>query len=82
MVSMTLPGVMSIKRRLYLQVQTAIYTAYMCNFVVPNNAGKILWRAVWRILLFLGFGGLLLLMSYFFPRLWNPDAEPDGEEGG
>ena len=39
-------------------------------------------EAVWRILLFLGFGGLLLLMSYFFPRLWNPDAEPDGEEGG
>ncbi len=39
-------------------------------------------EAVWRILLFLGFGGLLLLLSYFFPRLWNPDAEPDGEEGG
>lgn len=38
-------------------------------------------EAVWRILLFLGFGGLLLLLSYFFPRLWNPDAEPD-EEGG
>ena len=39
-------------------------------------------EAVWRILLFLGFGGLLLLLSYFFPKLWNPDAEPDGEQGG
>ncbi len=39
-------------------------------------------EAVWRILLFLGFGGLLLLLSYFFPTLWNPDAEPDGKEGG
>jgi uncharacterized membrane protein len=33
--------------------------------------------AVWRILLFLGFGGLLLLLSYFFPRLWRPEPEPE-----
>lgn len=26
-------------------------------------------EAVWRVLLFLGFGGLLLLLSYFFPKL-------------
>ncbi len=31
--------------------------------------------------MFLGFGGLLLLLRYFFPKLWNFDAEPDGEEG-
>ena len=31
--------------------------------------------------MFLGFGGLWLLLRYFFPRLWNTDAEPDGGEG-
>ena len=35
-------------------------------------------EAVWRILLFLGFGGLLLLLSYFFPKLWK--GEPDEAE--
>ena len=34
-------------------------------------------EAVWRILLFLGFGGLLLLLSYFFPKLWKGEPEPD-----
>ena len=32
--------------------------------------------------MFLGFGGFLLLLRYFFPKLWNPDAEPDGEQRG
>ncbi|TVQ15843.1 MAG: DUF2339 domain-containing protein [Balneolaceae bacterium] len=27
--------------------------------------------AIWRILLFLGFGGILLLLSYFFRPLWK-----------
>ena len=27
--------------------------------------------ALWRILLFLGFGGVLLLLSYFVPNLWR-----------
>ncbi len=46
-------------------------------------------EAVWRILLFLGFGGLLLLLSYFFPKLWKPnnddeeeEAEPEATPGG
>ena len=34
-------------------------------------------EAVWRILLFLGFGGLLLLLSYFFPKLWKPTPDED-----
>lgn len=34
-------------------------------------------EAIWRILLFLGFGGLLLLLSYFFPSLWRPKSEPE-----
>ena len=37
-------------------------------------------EAVWRILLFLGFGGLLLLLSYFFPKLWKGEPEPDEAE--
>ncbi|MFQ5570390.1 MAG: DUF2339 domain-containing protein [Rhodothermales bacterium] len=36
-------------------------------------------EAVWRILLFLGFGGLLLLLSYFFPRLWKPTTDDEEE---
>lgn len=28
--------------------------------------------AIWRILLFLGFGGLLLVLGYLFPSLWKP----------
>ena len=36
--------------------------------------------AVWRILLFLGFGGLLLLLSYFFPKLWKPEKEAVKED--
>ena len=27
--------------------------------------------ALWRVLLFLGFGGLFLLLSYFLPNLWK-----------
>ena len=31
--------------------------------------------AVWRILLFLGFGGLFLLLSYYLQSLWRPGKE-------
>ena len=31
--------------------------------------------AVWRILLFLGFGGLFLVLGYLFPSLWKPARE-------
>ena len=33
-------------------------------------------ETIWRILLFLGFGGLFLLLSYYFRSLWNPGSEP------
>ena len=33
---------------------------------------------LWRVLLFLGFGGLFLLLSYHLRNLWNPC---DGEDG-
>jgi uncharacterized membrane protein len=33
--------------------------------------------AIWRILLFLGFGALLLVVSYAFPSLWRvAESEP------
>ncbi len=43
-------------------------------------------EAVWRILLFLGFGALLLVVSYLFPSVWrSPEvdarAEPDEPRG-
>ncbi len=28
-------------------------------------------EAIWRVLLFMGFGGSLLLLGYFFPALWQ-----------
>ncbi|CAN5732907.1 hypothetical protein BH24ACT22_BH24ACT22_14150 [soil metagenome] len=31
--------------------------------------------AVWRILLFLGFGGLFLVLSYYLQTLWQPGAQ-------
>ncbi|MEM8601653.1 MAG: DUF2339 domain-containing protein [Bacteroidota bacterium] len=35
--------------------------------------------AIWRILLFLGFGALLMLISYLVPSLWRSD-ESDGDQ--
>ncbi len=34
---------------------------------------------VWRVLLFLGFGGLFLVLSYYLRSLWRPKAGPAGE---
>jgi uncharacterized membrane protein len=34
-------------------------------------------EAIWRILLFLGFGGVFLAIGYYFRSLWNPT--PDGK---
>ena len=30
-------------------------------------------KTIWRIVLFFGFGGLFLLLSYFYQRLWQTD---------
>ncbi|MBT8399129.1 MAG: DUF2339 domain-containing protein [Rhodothermia bacterium] len=35
---------------------------------------------VWRIILFIGFGGLLLVTSYLFPAIWRGPAEASHEE--
>jgi hypothetical protein len=35
-------------------------------------------EAVWRILLFMGFGGLFLVLSYYLPHLWKPNAGTGG----
>ena len=37
-------------------------------------------EAIWRILLFLGFGGLFLVLSYYFRDLWLADAGGPAEE--
>ena len=31
-------------------------------------------ETIWRVLLFVGFGGVFLLLSYYFPKLWKKDA--------
>ncbi|MDX1489550.1 MAG: DUF2339 domain-containing protein, partial [Acidiferrobacterales bacterium] len=35
---------------------------------------------LWRIVLFIGFGGLLLIVSYLFPSIWKGDADHNGVE--
>ena len=35
---------------------------------------------LWRVLLFLGFGGLFLILSYHLRNLWNPREGDDGAE--
>jgi hypothetical protein len=37
--------------------------------------------AIWRVLLFLGFGGLFLLLSYYFRALWKIDRDEPKAEG-
>ncbi len=32
-------------------------------------------QTIWRVLLFMGFGGLFLLLSYYFRTLWKSDDE-------
>lgn len=36
-------------------------------------------ETIWRVLLFLGFGGLFLLLSYYFRTLWKSNQEPSDE---
>ena len=36
-------------------------------------------ETIWRILLFLGFGGIFLLLSYYFRALWKPPTPEDSE---
>lgn len=33
-------------------------------------------QAIWRILLFIGFGGVFLVLSYFLRDLWQPESDP------
>lgn len=33
-------------------------------------------ETIWRVLLFLGFGGLFLILSYYFRALWKSNYEP------
>jgi len=33
-------------------------------------------ETIWRVLLFLGFGGLFLFLSYYFQALWKTNKEP------
>jgi len=37
-------------------------------------------EAIWRVLLFLGFGGLFLVLSYYFQSLWKKGTEPPKSE--
>ena len=37
-------------------------------------------KAMWRILLFLGFGGLFLVISYYFRQLWHQGQSASNDE--
>jgi uncharacterized membrane protein len=39
-------------------------------------------EAVWRILLFLGFGGLFLVLGYYLQHLWKPATRPPAKVDG
>jgi uncharacterized membrane protein len=40
-------------------------------------------KAIWRILLFLGFGGLFLVLSYYFQALWKRGSKlPEKSNNG
>jgi uncharacterized membrane protein len=32
-------------------------------------------ETIWKVLLFIGFGGVFLLLSYYFKPLWKTDKE-------
>ena len=34
-------------------------------------------ETIWRILLFLGFGGVFLVLGYYFQALWKPATNPE-----
>ena len=36
-------------------------------------------ESIWRILLFLGFGGIFLVLSYYFQNLWKRPSESAGK---
>jgi uncharacterized membrane protein len=36
-------------------------------------------EAIWRVLLFLGFGGVFLILSYYFRELWKSNYEPSDQ---
>jgi len=36
-------------------------------------------ETIWRILLFLGFGGVFLVLGYYFQALWKPSAQASNE---
>ncbi len=38
-------------------------------------------ETIWRVLLFVGFGGVFLALSYYFPKLWKKDAGAEGKAG-
>ena len=39
-------------------------------------------EAIWRILLFLCFGGTFLVLSYYFRALWKPSSPHSGKSAG
>ena len=34
-------------------------------------------ETIWRVLLFVGFGGVFLALSYYFPKLWKAESKTD-----
>ncbi len=38
-------------------------------------------EAIWRVLLFMGFGGLFLVLSYYLRTLWNTGEPRNGDSG-
>lgn len=51
----------------------------MATLLLMDLAGV---EAVWRTVLFLGFGGLFLVLGYYLQHLWKPAGRAPEEFGG
>ena len=63
------------RERLWRQVALAALFVVVAKLLMVD-LGAV--KAIWRVLLLVGFGALFLTLSYFFQSLWRPDSEKEG----
>lgn len=63
------------RERLWRQVALAALFVVVAKLLMVD-LGAV--KAIWRVLLLIGFGTLFLTLSYFFQSLWRPGSEEEG----
>jgi uncharacterized membrane protein len=61
------------------QMALATFAAVVVKLFIVDLAQL---EPIWRILLFLGFGGAFMALSYYFPSLWKIGHGAEGQEAG